>query len=139
MTTNVDLVLESFKKVSPQAGVMAERFYASLFKRAPELLPLFDHTDWAKQRYILVASLHYIAFNLNNPSALRRSLQQMGARHVEYGVRPEDFTVFGECLVDAIAHISGPSWNDALQQAWTEAYDEIRQMMTVKEDHPATS
>ena len=139
MTTNPNLVLESFKEVSPQAGVMAERFYTSLFKRAPELLPLFEHTDWPKQRYILVASLHYIAFNLDNPNTLKRSLQQMGERHVEYGVKPEDFTVFGECLIDAIAHISGPSWNDALQQAWTEAYDEIRQMMTGKEDRPATA
>lgn len=139
MSTNADLVKENFKDVSPRASHMAERFYSTLFKRAPELLPLFDHTDWAKQRYILVASLYYIVFNLDNPQALKRSLGEMGARHMEYGIEPQDFIVFGECLLDAIAYVSGPTWNDTLHQAWTEAYNEVREMMLAKQTRPAAS
>jgi len=129
MTTIAGLIRENFKDISPRASIIAERFYSTLFKRAPELLPLFEHTDWAKQRHILVASLHYVAFNLDNPQLLRRALREMGGRHIDYGVRSEDFITFGECLIDAIAYVSGPSWNSALQHAWTEAYDEVREMM----------
>ena len=48
MIDNADLILQNFKKVSPRSSDIAERFYSALFKRAPALLPLFDHTDWAK-------------------------------------------------------------------------------------------
>lgn len=60
----------------------------------------------------------------------------MGARHVDYGVKPEDYSVFGECLIEAIAYVSGASWNDTLQEAWIDAYDELRWMMLDVEARP---
>jgi hemoglobin-like flavoprotein len=56
--------------------------------------------------------------------ALRPSLRDLGAQHVHWGARPEDYVTAREALVAAIGSLS-PAWDAALEQHWRGAVTAI--------------
>jgi NAD(P)-dependent dehydrogenase (short-subunit alcohol dehydrogenase family) len=53
----------------------------------------------------------------------------MGARHVQYGVKPEHYPIVGETLLETFAHFFGDRWNSELKEQWTLAYGAISSLM----------
>ena len=62
--------------------------------------------------------------NLDEMSALRESLRDLGAQHVHWGARPEDYITAREALIAAIRTLS-PGWSIALEAHWREAITAI--------------
>ena len=62
--------------------------------------------------------------NLDEVSALRESLRDLGAQHVHWGARPEDYVTAREALVAAIGALS-PAWDGTLEQHWRGAITAI--------------
>jgi hypothetical protein len=56
--------------------------------------------------------------------ALRESLRDLGAQHVHWGARPEDYLVAREALVAAIRALAA-TWDDALERSWRDAITAI--------------
>lgn len=65
--------------------------------------------------------------NLLGPDtdSLRDILQQLGKRHISYGVKANFFPHFGEALIESLAEVLADDWNDELERAWVEIYDQI--------------
>jgi hemoglobin-like flavoprotein len=89
----------SFDLIAPRGEELMDEFYARLFEAAPVVIPLFAGTDLKRQKAMLLGTLVLLRKSLRNLDAIVPSLRNLGARHVEYGARPEHYPVVGEVLI----------------------------------------
>jgi nitric oxide dioxygenase len=129
MGLNLELLENSFELVAPHGDALVETFYKHLFEDFPVVKPLFDNVEMQQQRSKLLASLALVVANLRTPEQLVTALEQMGQRHVEYGAAEEYYPAVGATLLKTLAEIAGDVWNDELEQAWSDAFDEISKIM----------
>jgi len=117
----IALVQQSFAKVEPIAEQAAELFYARLFELNPTLRGLF-HSDMTDQGRKLMATLRLATKGLNNLEKLVPVVQELGRRHVGYGVQEADYGTVGEALLDTLAKGLGAAFTAETQVAWTAVY-----------------
>ena len=94
----VKLVKESFRKVLPTAGVAADLFYDRLFEIAPEVRPLFPD-DLVAQKKKFIAMLAIAVTNLHAVDKIASAGEDLGKRHVAYGVTAKHFAPGGAALL----------------------------------------
>ena len=116
-------VARSHEEVAGQPKQLAARFYHELFTVAPNLRPLFPGDLTSLQGHF-EAALALVVRNLHEVSALRESLRDLGAQHVHWGTRPEDYVTAREALIAAIRGLS-PAWNETLAGHWRAAITAI--------------
>ncbi len=115
------LVINSFKKVEPIADVAADIFYKKLFEYDPSLKSLFK-SDMKSQGRKLMSALKLAVSSLNDLDALVPVLQKMAVKHVQYGVKVEDYTPVGNALLFALKQGLGKEFNSELRAAWSDTY-----------------
>ena len=113
----------SYAGVTAKPRQLAARFYAELFAVAPNLRALFP-ADLTSLQGHFEAALALVVRNLEEMSALREPLRDLGAQHVHWGARPEDYITAREALVTAIGALSSP-WDDSIEQHWRSAITSI--------------
>ncbi len=126
--TQTHLVRKSFAAVERQADVAALVFYRRLFELDPTLRPLFksDIQEQAKKLMEMLA----VALNLlERPAELAGELEELGAKHVGYGTRPEHYAIVRQALVDMFVEVMGAGFTPEMRQAWGELYDFIEAAM----------
>jgi hemoglobin-like flavoprotein len=119
----IGLVKISYAEVASKPRQLAARFYERLFTAAPNLRPLFP-SDLTQLQGHFEAALALVVRNLDEMSALQDSLRDLGAQHVHWGARPEDYVTAREALVAAIGSLSS-SWTEGLEQHWRAAITSI--------------
>jgi hemoglobin-like flavoprotein len=119
----VELVKASYAGLSVQPGQLAARFYEELFASAPNLRRLFPADLTALQGHF-DAALALIVRNLDEMTVIREALRDLGAQHVHWGARPEDYITARDALVTAIGALS-PAWDPSLEQHWRTAVTAI--------------
>ncbi len=117
----VELVQESFIKVVPIASTAAEIFYNKLFEIDPELRALFTG-DMRSQGRKLMSMIGAAVNGLNNIGTLLPIVQDLGRRHVEYGVKDEQYNTVATALLFTLETGLGADWNAELKDAWTAVY-----------------
>jgi hemoglobin-like flavoprotein len=117
----VSLVQESFRKVVPIAGTAADLFYDRLFTIAPEVKPMFP-ADMAEQKKKLIAMLATAVTNLHQIDTILPAVENLGKRHVAYGVTPAHYEPVGAALLWTLEQGLGPDFTPPVKAAWTEAY-----------------
>jgi hypothetical protein len=63
-----------------------------------------------------------------------KSLTDLGARHVEYGVLPAHYGIVGEALLFTLETALGDSWTPKIKQGWTDIYGFISTAMMAGAD-----
>ncbi|NER38187.1 MAG: flavohemoprotein [Oscillatoria sp. SIO1A7] len=129
MSLDVKNLEESFELVKPKADEFATSFYETLFADNPGADKLFEKTDMAKQKKMLVASLVLVVENLRKPDALTDTLKKLGARHVNYGTLEEHYPLVGGALLKTFESYLGDKWTPEVKKAWEEAYGTIADIM----------
>jgi hemoglobin-like flavoprotein len=113
----------SFDQVAAQPRALAKRFYQELFAAAPHLRPLFP-ADMTSLQGHFEAALALVIRNLEDVSVLQESLRDLGAQHVRWGAKPEDYATVRDALVRAIRGAS-EAWDDTLEADWHRAITAI--------------
>jgi hemoglobin-like flavoprotein len=126
---NLPALETSFDLIAPRGDELVERFYADLFRTAPAVIPLFAHTDMARQRQMLLSALVLLRRSLRNLEGIVPTLRELGARHVAYGARSAHYPVVGAVLIGAMAEIGGADWKPEYTRAWSEAFELVAQTM----------
>jgi nitric oxide dioxygenase len=124
----IDLVKESFRLASPRIDEVAQRFYADLFERHPEMRSLFPD-DLTTQRVKLAHELAAIVDALDRLRELVALTTELGARHAAYGVAPEHYQLVGESLRAALAAVLGDRYDTDVDTAWRLAYNLVAETM----------
>ncbi|UAA38904.1 hemin receptor [Paraneptunicella aestuarii] len=113
----VTLIQESFKKVVPIAPDAARIFYAKLFEYDPELKALFK-SDMDQQGQKLMKTLGVAVAGLRDLSALVPALEGLAVKHLDYGVKIEDYTPVGNALIYTLKEGLQDGFDDATKEAW---------------------
>lgn len=103
--------------------MLASRFYTTLFAAAPQLRTLFP-ADLTSLQGHFEAAIALVIRNLEEMRTLEQPLRELGAQHVRWGARPEDYVVVREALISAIRQ-SSASWDDTLATDWRRAITDI--------------
>lgn len=126
--TQISLVQSSFSKVAPIASQAAALFYGKLFELNPDVRPLFKE-DLADQGDKLMKMIGVAVSGLNNLDALVPAVQQLGARHVDYGVKNEHYDDVGSALLWTLGEGLGDDFTDEVKEAWTITYTTLATVM----------
>jgi hemoglobin-like flavoprotein len=136
MSLNVELLESSFLPIKAQETEFTNYFYTQLLTEYPEVKPLFAHTNMEKQGKQLFKSLVLVVDNLRSPEVLSNLLKGLGTRHVKYGVLPNHYPMVGGALLNTLATCLADAWAPEIEQAWTEAYTAITQLMLSGTEYP---
>ena len=117
----IGLIKTSWDKVVPIADKAAELFYGKLFELDPEVKKLFK-TDLNEQGKKLMTMIDTVVKSLDNLEAVVPAIQASGKRHVDYGVKDEDYATVGEALIWTLSAGLGDDFTDEVRQAWLSAY-----------------
>ena len=74
-------------------------------------------------------ALAMVVGSLRSPAAIMPLLQDMGRRHIAYGVRPEHYATVGEALLWALEQAQGEDFTPETSAAWAAAYDLVASAM----------
>lgn len=129
MSLNTELLESSFAQIRDRSPEFTDYFYSTLFKDYPQVQPLFANTHMHEQGKKLFASLVLVVDNLTQPDALAGPLKGLGTRHVQYGILPEHYPMVGSSLLKSLAFILQDEWSPTLEQAWSEAYAAVTEIM----------
>lgn len=117
----IDLVQNTWNAVKPIANTAADLFYEKLFELDPQVRSLFPD-DMANQKKMLMQMISVAVASLRNPEKLIPAVQELGKRHVGYGVKDEDYQTVGTALLWTLEQGLGESWNDEVKAAWVTTY-----------------
>jgi hemoglobin-like flavoprotein len=123
-TNQIYLVKDSFNLVVKiPAETIGELFYNRLFEIAPEIRPMFGHTDMSEQSRKLITMLTYIVKRLDDFDAIKGEIAKLAQRHVRYGVvEPRLYEPVGEALIWTLEQSLGTNWTNEVRTAWTVCY-----------------
>lgn len=124
----IHLLRKSFAAVEARGCLAALVFYRLLFARHPELRPLFKG-GIEEQAAKLTAMLGALLSLLERGDALLAELEEMGARHAEYGVRDAHYTAVGDALLAMLAEVLDDDFTPATEAAWSALYHLVEQAM----------
>ena len=124
----ITLVQSSFKQVEPIADTAAGLFYNKLFEIDPSLRALFK-ADISEQGKKLMQMIAVAVNGLNNLDAIVPAVQQLGIRHIDYGIKDSDYDTVGTALLWTLEQGLGEAFTDEVKAAWTEVYTLLATVM----------
>ena len=119
--TTIHDVQRTFDLITPIADNAASLFYSKLFELDPSLKSMFK-SDMSEQRKKLMQILGAAVSSLNNLEASVPAVQDLGRRHVKYGVQPQHYNTVAEAILWMLEQTLGAVFTPAVKQSWTEVY-----------------
>lgn len=117
----IALVTESWSKVLPTGDAAAAMFYERLFELDPSLQGLFK-SDMSVQGGKLIAMISAAVGGANNLDSIVPAVQELGRRHVRYGVQDSHYDTVGAALIWTLEQGLGESFTDDVRTAWVDIY-----------------
>ncbi len=117
----IKLVQKTFEKVRPISEVVAELFYNRLFELNPSFKSLFKG-DMKTQSKMLMQIIDYAVTGLDKLDTILPTIQDLGKRHVGYGVKEEYYETVGEALLWTLERNLGKDFTPEVNDAWAAAY-----------------
>src|SRR6266571_2114303 len=120
----IRLVRDSVDSLREDAAPFALLFYGKLFELDPGSRRLF-HNDLAVQGRKVVDMLTSVAESLDEFQPMRARLAELGHKHAEFGVRPEQYDTLTTALLWSVGQALGGSFDVPTRQAWRLAINAI--------------
>jgi hemoglobin-like flavoprotein len=115
------LVQDSFTAIVPIADDAAALFYRRLFEIDPSLRRMF-RGDMVEQRRKLMQMLTAAVKGLDHLEKLIPVVEDLGRRHVAYGVADAHYDTVGAALLWTLEKGLGAAFTPETRAAWTEVY-----------------
>jgi class 3 adenylate cyclase/hemoglobin-like flavoprotein len=123
------LVQSTWESVYARRDEAAALFYEKLFQIAPAVKPMFAGVDIRVQGAMLMNMLAAAVKGLDRLDELTPVLQDLGRRHVTYGVRVDHYAAVEACLLSTLETMMGEDFNLDVKLAWTGIYNFVAQTM----------
>jgi hemoglobin-like flavoprotein len=115
------LVQHSFASLAPIAEDAAALFYRRLFELDPALKGMFPQ-ELAPQHRKLAQMLTAAVKGLDRLEQLVPVVQELGRRHVAYGVTDSHYETVGAALMWTLNKGLGRAFTPELEDAWSAVY-----------------
>lgn len=116
-----NLVQSTFKDVVPIADTAARLFYSKLFELDPELKPMFKG-DMDEQGRKLMTIIGTAVNGLDKLDEIIPVVEDLGKRHVDYGVKEKDYNTVGTALLWTLNQGLDKKFTPDVEEAWTVVY-----------------
>jgi hemoglobin-like flavoprotein len=117
----ITLVKSTWQQVVPIADQAAVLFYNKLFELDPALRPLFKK-DMKQQGEKLMKTLSFAVGGLDRLNEIVPAVQDLGRRHVGYGVLPKHYDTVGAALLWTLEQGLGTAFTPDVKSAWATVY-----------------
>jgi len=117
----VELIKSSWAQVVPISDKAAELFYGKLFEMDPSVRPLFKG-DMVEQGQKLMRMIGTAVNGLDRLDAIVPAVQQLGVRHIAYGVKDEHYDTVGAALLWTLETGLGDAFTEDTKEAWATVY-----------------
>ncbi len=124
----ITLVQQSWEKVLPISDKAAELFYGKLFEMDPKVQALFKG-DMKEQGDKLMKMITIAVNGLTKLDDIVPAVQKLGKRHVDYGVKDDDYDTVGAALLWTLEQGLGDAWTNELKAAWVATYTTLATTM----------
>ena len=124
----IDLVQSTWQQVMPISDKAAELFYGRLFHLEPSYKRLFK-TDSKEQGRKLMQMIAIAVNGLPQLDTIVPAVQELGRRHLDYGVEEEMYDTVGESLLWTLGQGLGDDFTPEVEAAWTETYTTLADVM----------
>jgi hemoglobin-like flavoprotein len=121
-------VRDSFEMVLPIRDDAAALFYGRLFELDPTLRPMFKG-DLTEQGRKLMQALALAVASLDKLDELAPALQDMGRKHVTYGVEAAHYNTVGAAMIWTLEQGLGPAFTPDVRDAWVSVYGVVASTM----------
>ncbi|MEL6660764.1 MAG: globin domain-containing protein [Bacteroidota bacterium] len=103
-------------------------FYDHLFRVSPDAQSLFIG-DLSRQGEKLIDAIAFIIEHINHWSESTAEIEEMGLRHVAYGVLPEHYVSAGEALDQMLSEVLAGDYTPETRSVWSKVYLELSTIM----------
>jgi len=124
----IALVRSSWQQVLPISDSAAKLFYGQLFELDPSLRSMFKG-DMAEQGRKLMTIINTAVNSLDNLGPILGAVEDMGRRHVAYGVTEAHYDTVGSALIWTLGKGLGEQFTPAVKDAWVETYTTLASAM----------
>ena len=124
----IALVRSSWQQVLPIKETAAQLFYGRLFELDPSLRGMFKG-DMVEQGRKLMAMINTVVNSLDKLGPILETIEEMGRRHVAYGVTEVHYDTVGSALIWTLGQGLGEKFTPAVKDAWAQAYDTLASAM----------
>ena len=122
------LVQNTFEKVAPRAEEVATLFYDRLFELDPSVKPLFT-SDIHEQGRKLMQMIAVAVRGLDRLEEIVPAVQELGRRHVDYGVQEQHYDTVGAALLWTLEQGLQEEFTAETKEAWATVYGLLAQTM----------
>lgn len=123
----IEIVQSTAPVLKEHSKPIGKRFYELLFSKAPDLYNLFNQTN--QKRGIQQEALGYAVYaageHITNLEAIKPVIKRVTEKHRAIGVKPEQYPVVGETLLQAVKDVLGDAATAEIIEAWGKAYGYI--------------
>ena len=124
----IALVRSSWQQVLPIKDTAAQLFYGQLFELDPSLRSLFKG-DMVEQGRKLMTMINMVVISLDKLGPILETIEDMGRRHVAYGVTEAHYDTVGSALIWTLGQGLGEQFTPAVEDAWADAYNTLASAM----------
>lgn len=124
----IQLIRTSYARFSAHPAESARAFYRELFILDPRLRTLFVG-DLERQGDKLMHMLSAAVRLLDRPERLLPVLEELGRRHVGYGVIDAHYDTVGYALIRALEVRLGADFDQDTRYAWVDLYKVVASTM----------
>jgi len=124
----IALVRGSWQQVLPIKDTAAALFYGQLFELDPSLRGMFKG-DMVEQGRKLMMIINTAVNSLDNLGPILGAVEEMGRRHVGYGVTEAHYDTVGSALIWTLGKGLGEQFTPAVKDAWVETYTTLASTM----------
>ena len=117
---------DQVKAISDTAAAL---FYGKLFELDPNLKPLFAHADMKEQGKKLMQMIGVAVSGLDALDKLIPAVEDLGRRHVGYGVEEAHYDTVGAALLATLKEGLGESFTPQTEEAWGITYNTLATVM----------
>jgi len=124
----IELVKQSWAQVVPISDKAAELFYGKLFELDPSVRSLFSG-DMEEQGRKLMKMIGTAVNALDRLDDVVPAVQELGVRHIAYGVKDEHYGTVGAALLWTLETGLGEAFTEPTKQAWATVYGILAETM----------
>jgi hemoglobin-like flavoprotein len=117
----IQSIQATWLQVLPIADKAAQLFYGKLFELDPAVKPMFKG-DMVEQGRKLMKTIGLVVNSLTRLEEIVPAVQDLGRKHVAYGVRPEHYDTVGAALLWTLEQGLGSAFTPQVKAAWAAAY-----------------
>lgn len=82
----------------------------------------------------LLDTFNIIVMRLEDLDSIKHQIAELGHRHLEFGTKPEHYSLMGQTLIHTLKECLGDEWNTHTEEAWNFCFETLSSRMMLSKN-----